>query len=259
MTAYYNEHEPFAAAWLRNLIAEGHIAPGYVDERSIEDVLPAELTGYTQCHFFAGIGVWSHALRKAGWDDDRPIWTGSCPCQPFSAASHAHGRKGFADDRHVWPHFYRLIQECRPTEVAGEQVDNALGRSWLDLVANDLESSGYAFGAASLGASSGRLPMDGPRLYWFSTLSPLREREVGQGSCISVSGNGQEWPRSQADLQAIFDSPFKSGECHPQPIIRLNHDGLAPGVVKARTHAAGNAIVAPVAQTFIESIMEITA
>ena len=25
MTAYYNENEPFAAAWLRNLIAAGHI------------------------------------------------------------------------------------------------------------------------------------------------------------------------------------------------------------------------------------------
>jgi DNA (cytosine-5)-methyltransferase 1 len=62
MTAYYNEHDPFAAAWLRNLIAAGHIAPGDVDERSIVDVRSADLVGYRQCHFFAGIGVWSHAL-----------------------------------------------------------------------------------------------------------------------------------------------------------------------------------------------------
>jgi DNA (cytosine-5)-methyltransferase 1 len=79
MTAYYNEIDPFAAAWLRELIKAKHIAPGDVDERSIEDVVPSELMGYTQCHFFAGIGVWSHALRCAGWTDDRPIWTGSCP------------------------------------------------------------------------------------------------------------------------------------------------------------------------------------
>ncbi|WP_211243393.1 hypothetical protein [Chitiniphilus eburneus] len=32
--AYYNEHDKFAAQWLRNLIAAGHIAPGDVDERS---------------------------------------------------------------------------------------------------------------------------------------------------------------------------------------------------------------------------------
>ncbi|MEY6762944.1 DNA cytosine methyltransferase, partial [Kluyvera ascorbata] len=56
MSAYYNEIDPFAAQWLRNLIASGHIAPGEVDERSIEDVTPDDLRGFTQCHFFAGIG-----------------------------------------------------------------------------------------------------------------------------------------------------------------------------------------------------------
>ena len=109
MAAYYNEHDPFAAAWLRELIRAGHIAPGEVDERSIEDVLPSELRGFTQCHFFAGIGVWSYALRQAGWPDDREVWTGSCPCQPFSAAGK---RGGVADERHLWPAFYHLIREC---------------------------------------------------------------------------------------------------------------------------------------------------
>jgi DNA (cytosine-5)-methyltransferase 1 len=33
--AYYNEIDPFAAQWLRNLIDAGHIAPGDVDERDI--------------------------------------------------------------------------------------------------------------------------------------------------------------------------------------------------------------------------------
>lgn len=106
MTAYYNENDPYAAAWLRNLIAADLIAPGDVDERSIVDVRADDLAGYRQCHFFAGIGVWSYAPRLAGWPDDREVWTGSCPCQPFSTAGK---RAGFADERHLWPAWYRLI------------------------------------------------------------------------------------------------------------------------------------------------------
>lgn len=119
MSAYYNEIDPFAAQWLRELIKAGHIAPGEVDTRSIENVAADDLAGFTQCHFFAGIGTWSYALRCAGWPDDRPVWTGSCPCQPFSAAGK---RKGTADERHLWPSFFRLISQCRPDVIFGEQV-----------------------------------------------------------------------------------------------------------------------------------------
>lgn len=112
MASYYNEIDPYAAQWLRNLIAAGHIAPGDVDERSIEDVRPSDLAGYTQCHFFAGIGVWSLALRRAGWADRQRAWTGSCPCQPFSSAG---AGAGFADERHLWPAFHHLIEQCHTT------------------------------------------------------------------------------------------------------------------------------------------------
>jgi hypothetical protein len=141
--AYYNEIEPFAAEWLRQLIKADLIAPGEVDERSIEQVEPADLAGFTQCHFFAGIGVWSYALRLAGWPDDRPVWTGSCPCPSFSAAGKG---QGFDDARHLWPAWYRLIRECRPATLFGEQVDKAIGFGWLDLVQTDLESEAYSVG-----------------------------------------------------------------------------------------------------------------
>lgn len=62
MTAYYNEIDPFAAAWLRQLIKAGLIADGEVDERSITEIQPADLVGFDQCHFFAGIGGLS-----SGW------------------------------------------------------------------------------------------------------------------------------------------------------------------------------------------------
>jgi len=142
--AYYNEIDPYAAQWLRNLISAGHIAPGDVDERSIEDVSPDDMRGYAQCHFFAGIGVWSYALRRAGWPDERPVWTGSCPCQPFSAAGKGGG---FADERHLWPAWFHLIGERRPSVVLGEQVASKDGLAWLDLVQADLEGTGYAVGA----------------------------------------------------------------------------------------------------------------
>src|SRR5688572_19163051 len=119
MAAYYNENDPFAAAWLRELIARGLIAPGDVDERSILDVRASDIRSYVQCHFFAGIGGWSYALRLAGWDDTRPVWTGSCPCQPFSAAGKQQGE---ADERHLWPVFGALIRQRRPAVVFGEQV-----------------------------------------------------------------------------------------------------------------------------------------
>ena len=71
--AYYNDNDPFVCRWLENLIVAGHIANGDVDCRPIEKVQPSDLEGYTQCHFFAGIGGWSYALRLAGWKDEWPI------------------------------------------------------------------------------------------------------------------------------------------------------------------------------------------
>jgi DNA (cytosine-5)-methyltransferase 1 len=166
MTAYYNEYDPKAAAWLRELIKQGHIANGVVDERSIEDVTPNDLKEFTQCHFFAGIGVWSYALRRAGWADDRPVWTGSCPCQPFSTAGKG---TGFADERHLWPAFHHLISQCRPDIVLGEQVASKDGLNWLDLVHADLEATGYASGSVDLCAAGVGAPHIRQRLWWVGT------------------------------------------------------------------------------------------
>ena len=202
MTAYYNEIDPFAAQWLRNLIAAGHIAPGIVDTRSIEDVSPSELRGFTQCHFFAGIGVWSHALRSAGWSDDREIWTGSCPCQPFSAAGQG---AGFADERHLWPAFHYLIQECSPPVVFGEQVASKNAEPWIDLVCDDLEALGYAFGAIPFPAAGVGAPHIRDRLYWVA----------------DASGERREWRQR----------PAHRGFAHGADAGRIeSHDGLArPG------------------------------
>ena len=168
---YYNEIDPYAAQWLRNLIAAGHIASGVVDERSICDVDSADLADFTQCHFFAGIGVWSLALRRAGWPDDRPVWTGSCPCQPFSAAGK---RDGFSDERHLWPHLFRLIAQRRPPVVFGEQVASRDGLEWLDLVQADLEGADYASAAVDICAAGVGAPHIRQRLYWAADADDAR-------------------------------------------------------------------------------------
>lgn len=163
--AYYSEIDKHCVAALRELIAMGLIPDGDVDDRSIKDVTPDDLRGYTQCHFFAGIGGWPFSTRLAGWPDDRPLWTGSCPCQPFSAA----GKRGGADDpRHLWPDFFRLIRSCQPEIVVGEQVAGALGYGWLDGVLSDLESENYSGEAVDIPACSIDAPHIRNRLYWYA-------------------------------------------------------------------------------------------
>ena len=181
--AYYNEHDDYAAQLLRNLIAAGHIAPGDVDTRSIEDVAPDDLTGYGQCHFFAGVGVWSYALRRAGVPDGYPVWTGSCPCQPFSAAGKG---AGFADERHLWPAFFHLIRERRPVSVLGEQVASHDGLNWLDLVQDDMEGADYAFWAVDTCAAGFGAPHIRQRLYWVGHAIGARlEGHAGHGDDAS--------------------------------------------------------------------------
>jgi DNA (cytosine-5)-methyltransferase 1 len=160
---YYGDNDPGVCAWLRELIATGELPAGEVDERDIGEVRPEEVRGYRACHFFAGIGGWPYALHLAGWPADRSVWTASCPCQSFSSAGK---RKGTDDERHLWPVLSALVRECRPHVVFGEQVASKLGYEWLDGVRADLESQGYAVGAADLAAAGVGAPHIRQRLFW---------------------------------------------------------------------------------------------
>lgn len=162
MAAYYNENDQKTAAWLRELIKSKLIADGEVDERSIEDVRPVDLRGFTQHHFFAGIGGWSYALKQAGIEDETPIWTACCPCQPFSAGGK---RKGFADERHLWPAFFHLARSERPRTIIGEQVASKDGLAWLDVASGKTQN-----GTCAVMGAGGQLNPALPR--WLMAFPP---------------------------------------------------------------------------------------
>lgn len=191
--AYYNEIDQYAVAWLRNLIDEGLIAPGDVDDRPIQEVQADDLKGYTQHHFFAGIAGWSLGLRLAGWPDDRPVWTGSAPCQPFSEAGK---RKGIEDERHLWPSWMALVRECRPPILFGEQVASAVRHGWADIIFDDLEEEGYTCGASVLPACSVGAPHIRQRFWFVGYTEQFSSRRDARAS---AEAQGRSPVRSERD------------------------------------------------------------
>ncbi|MDR0633904.1 MAG: DNA cytosine methyltransferase [Azoarcus sp.] len=257
MAVYYNERDPYPAQWLRNLIAAGHLPAGEVDERSIADVEADDLAGFAQCHFFAGIGGWPLALRLAGWPDERPAWTGSCPCQSFSAAGR---RTGFADPRHLWPVWFRLIRARRPATIFGEQVEAAIRHDWLDLVADDLEGLGYAIGATVLPAAGVGAPHLRSRL-WFVADAP-GQRLHGRGARQAGDGRNAPWQQPERLCHAgglgdavepgleglAGDDDHESGWTRPAGSVSAAGavdelaDAVRPGRAKRRAGAGGGSI-----------------
>lgn len=290
MIAWYNEPDEEKAAWLEELIRRDLIAPGVVDRRDIRDVRGDELAEFAQCHFFAGIGGWSHSLRRAGWPDRRPVWTGSCPCGPFSAVGEL---ERFSDERHLWPAWVHLIRERKPAVIFGEQV--AAATEWLRLVRGDLEALGYAMGAAAIeAASAGALHLRDR--YWFVANRDVDGRQgqcAGEGSWCGCSASkarddagrsgamvdgeraglegypgdgysGAGWPdqagsiaQAGANCGALEWYIGPDGKIRPaQSGIRLVADGIPARVGLLR--GFGDAIDPRPAIAFIESYMDIS-
>ncbi len=220
----YNEFDAFPAGWLGKLINAGLIAQGTVDARDIRQLQPSDLVGHRQVHLFAGIGCWSAALRLAGWPDDRPVWTASCPCQPFSVAGK---RKGTDDSRHLWPEAFRLIRACRPPVVMGEQVASQDGLAWLDAVFADLEGEGYAVRACDTCAAGFGAPHIRQRLYWcaervaYTVPAGRAERRAVAGDRQAAGGCGAdgladaEEPRRRMEHSEDERAPEREGDAPP--------------------------------------------
>ncbi len=220
MTAYYNEIDPYAAEWLQNLIHAGSIPDGNVDQRDIRDVRASDLKGFTQAHFFAGIGGWPIALRLSRWPDDQPVF------------SEAGKRSAAVDQRHLWPVWYNLIRECRPTIIFGEQVPEAISLGWLDEITDDLQRENYALGAAVLSACLVEAPQERERL-WFMA---------------RANGEQEKWstePRMERDSWASEPD-----------VARVAHGILEQPFIR---RAYGNAIVPQAAADWINTFLEFEA
>lgn len=223
--SYYNDFNPHACEWARNLIKAGLVSDGLVDCRSITEVQPSDLKEFTQCHFFSGILGWPLALRLAGWPDDRPVITGSCPCPPFSSAGKKkacpeckfrevipHPRKTgifacvecahewFADGRHLWPEMHRIVSglagPLSEAPVFGEQVGGADGLIWLAGVRTTLEELGRAVGAADLCGASVGAPHIRQRLFW------MAHAEIARGFRNQCGCNFGATESSEAEVSA---------------------------------------------------------
>lgn len=226
---YYNDIDPFVCEWVRELIKAGEIPPGEVDSRSIEDIEPADLVRFRHVHMFCGIAGWAYAMRLAEWPDDVPLWTGSCPCQPFSSAARGQNR-GTSDQRHLWPIWRNLIAARRPRLVCGEQVASAY--DWLDQVWYDMEALSYTFRpvvlpACAIGADHIR------ERVWF---------------CGDTYRDGK--PRCSVDAKA-FRLPWR--DCQPDRVAAPN--GISRDVVALS--GFGNAIVPQVAAEVLRAWREV--
>ena len=258
---YANENDKTTAHWLSCV----PLQIDTIDDRSITDVRGQDLDGYTQCHFFAGIGGWPYALQLAGWPRHVPVWTGSCPCQPFSVCGK---QTGVDDERHLWPAWFRLIQHCKPPIIFGEQSASAAvvglvsgdrpastggADVWFDGVSSDLEGEGYTVGATVLGAHSVGAPHPRQRLYWCAYTNGERLSIPKQSARL---GTSRPWAEGFA-IKQLRMAPNETGRpksVRVKPGIPVLVDGF-PGRLD-QTRGLGNAIVPQVAAEFITASME---
>jgi DNA (cytosine-5)-methyltransferase 1 len=101
-------------------------------------------------------------LRVQDGQDDRPVWTASCPCQPFSQAAKENNLMMSGT---YGPPFIGFGQQ-RPVVIFGEQSSSKDAEVWIDLVQTDMESLGYAFGASAFPSAGVGAPHI--RAYWLA-------------------------------------------------------------------------------------------
>lgn len=134
---------------------------------------------------------------------------GGFPCQDLSQAGRRAGlvdKDGNVTRSGLWFEMLRIISECRPRFVIGENVRGAINAA-LDTVTSGLESEGYEVRACLIPASSVGAPHQRERLFVLGVRGDLLNIESLCGVGLADSGthelqrgeihssNGQNWPQ----------------------------------------------------------------
>ena len=211
------------------------------------------------------------------------VVAGGFPCQPFSVAGN---RLGSEDDRPLWPEMLRIIRECRPRWVIGENVSGFVKMA-LDDVSSDLEGEGYAVRAFVLPAVAveARHRRDrcfiiahredvayasGEGLQRHGQEHQLRsfgeeEQVIGRGDVAHTIGSrGETWLSGQEQGQEGHSREFNhegyqrswwetGGEWPAEPSVGRVADGVPNRV--DRIKSLGNAVVPQLIQAIGELVL----
>lgn len=152
-------------------------------------------------HTLTGDLIREKIKEKYGDEPVRIVLCGGFPCQPYSAAGKRLGKE---DARHLWPEMLRVIQECRPDAIVGENVSGIV--SWdgglvFEEVQTDLEAEGYEVQAVVVPACSVGAPHRRDRVWFVANLQSERLGKAGE--CVDLSekrncGFGNERATSDA-------------------------------------------------------------
>lgn len=174
---------------------------------------------------------------------------GGFPCQDISVAGEGAGLDGKRSG--LFFQAIRLVDEMQPDFVVLENVAALLGRG-LDRVLATLADVGFDAEWRVLSASRFGLFHRRRRIFIIAYARRLGIEGPITGRSLGVYG--QRGPRSQADMQSIYDAPFIAGDRWPKPMLRRTHDGFSRWVDRIR--CLGNAIVPDQAEWIGRRIVE---
>lgn len=135
------------------------------------------------------------------------ILSGGFPCQPFSVAGK---RKGTEDERYLWKEMLRVIRECKPRWVVGENVRGIC--SWsnglvFETCCSDLEALGYSVQSFIIPACATNAPHRRDRVWIVA---------------YNHNGNGQK-ERLQAGRKIDVHGSERNRNAPDTERIRLEH------------------------------------
>lgn len=145
---------------------------------------------------------------------------GGFPCQPFSTAGK---RLGEDDPRALWPQMLRVIRECAPRFVVGENVAGLLSQNGglaFERVCADLEGAGYVVQPLVLPACGVGAPHRRDRLWIVAHADRQRGQIPASGSLAAEQGLGV--------LSKTRPTSYSDSERQPQPGGPVAHVGRRP-------------------------------